>query len=151
MNLPSEAGNFLDAAVNALTNKGGIIHYYAFASRHDDYESIKDAFQSAVTANGRKVQHFTFCSPIREVAPNRVQLAVDALVGLLETEAGGHRQRLLLRVLAVGLHHPDVAIVDFIPFSQLDIFRVARRLVFELKDYVAILKTVQTADVSHSP
>ena len=80
MNLPTEALGFIDAAVAALGPNGGTIHYYTFASRDDEIVALKDVFQKAVKSCGRVVREFSFCKPIKEVAPNRVQVAADAVV-----------------------------------------------------------------------
>jgi tRNA (guanine37-N1)-methyltransferase len=80
MNLPSDSTRFLAAAVAALKRDGGIIHYYAFASRDSNLEQIKEEVQSAIHAQGRTVRSFTFSEIIKEVAPSRVQVALDVLV-----------------------------------------------------------------------
>jgi tRNA (guanine37-N1)-methyltransferase len=80
MNLPSESNQFLTAAVQALKREGGTIHYYTFAPRDIDLEEIKRDVQSAIHANGRTVGSFTFSDILKEVAPSRVQVALDVLV-----------------------------------------------------------------------
>ncbi len=80
MNLPSEAKNYLPAAAQILKAEGGVIHFYAFASREENLETIRNLFQSAVEAQNRKVESFRFCKAIKEVAPGRVQVAIDSLV-----------------------------------------------------------------------
>jgi len=80
MNLPGEAKGFIDAAVDALSEEGGVIHYYEFTSRQGQMEDLVNTFRSAVEFQGRKVREFKFCRSIREVAPNRVQIAIDAHV-----------------------------------------------------------------------
>ena len=80
MNLPSEAGNYIDAALRTLKREGGIVHFYQFAQRDTIVDSIKDSFKSSVNAENREVKSFNFCKAIREVAPAKVQVAVDAVV-----------------------------------------------------------------------
>ena len=80
MNLPSEAKNYLPAASQILKTEGGIIHFYAFAGREESVEAIRNQFQSAVEAQNRNVESIRFCTVIKEVAPSRVQVAIDALV-----------------------------------------------------------------------
>jgi tRNA (guanine37-N1)-methyltransferase len=80
MNLPSEAEDYLPAAAQILKAEGGVIHFYAFASREESLETIRSLFQSAVEHQNRKVESFQFCKAIREVAPGRVQVAIDSLV-----------------------------------------------------------------------
>lgn len=80
MNLPSEARNYVDAALQILKDDGGMIHYYTFAGRGEGIENIRDSFRSAVENQKRRVESFRFCRVIKEIAPNRVQVAIDALV-----------------------------------------------------------------------
>jgi tRNA G37 N-methylase Trm5 len=80
MNLPSESNRFLEAAVKALKEEWGVIHYYTFASRSDSVDEIKKAVDSAIESQGRIVHSFTFSDIIKEVAPDRVQIALDVLV-----------------------------------------------------------------------
>jgi len=77
MNLPSEARSFLDAAVQVAKRDGGIIHYYTFASRSDDLSTIEESVRAIVESAGREVHSVPFRKIIREIAPNRVQVAVD--------------------------------------------------------------------------
>jgi tRNA (guanine37-N1)-methyltransferase len=80
MNLPSEARNYLDAATQILKDEGGTIHYYTFTRRGESTDIIENLFQSAIENQNRKVESFRFCRVIKEIAPNRVQVAIDALV-----------------------------------------------------------------------
>ncbi len=80
MNLPSESNKFLPAAVQALKEEGGIIHYYTFASRSDDLDQIKASVRSAIESYGNTVDSFAFSDTIKEVAPNRVQIGMDVVV-----------------------------------------------------------------------
>jgi tRNA (guanine37-N1)-methyltransferase len=80
MNLPSESSKFLDAAVQALGEGGGSIHYYAFAPRGQNIDEIKRMISSVVKRQGKRVDSFTFSNVIKEVAPNRVQIALDVAV-----------------------------------------------------------------------
>lgn len=80
MNHPSEAINFLYAACQLLKTDGGTLHYYAFASREEALIDVKDTFVMAVEKTGRKIQSFTYERVIKEVAPNRVQVALDAVI-----------------------------------------------------------------------
>jgi tRNA (guanine37-N1)-methyltransferase len=80
MNLPSDSINFIDAANQLLKKEGGAVNYYAFTSRNEDLGKVKDEFRIAVERAGRRVQSFTYERAIREVAPNRVQIALDVIV-----------------------------------------------------------------------
>lgn len=80
MNLPAESINFMDVALEALQDRGGLIHYYAFASRNEAIESMVDSVREEVERNGKKVRSLRFASVLKEVAPNRVQIALDLFV-----------------------------------------------------------------------
>jgi tRNA (guanine37-N1)-methyltransferase len=80
MNLPSESNRFLFAAVQALKQDAGIIHYYTFASRSDDLDQIRQSLRSTIEQCGRTVESFAFSDTIKEVAPNRVQIGMDIVV-----------------------------------------------------------------------
>jgi tRNA G37 N-methylase Trm5 len=71
---------FLGAAVQALVEDGGVIHYYKFASRSEDIHDIGRNVKSIVETQGRLVDSFEFLDIIKEVAPNRVQVAIDIVV-----------------------------------------------------------------------
>ncbi|MGA2625710.1 MAG: class I SAM-dependent methyltransferase family protein [Candidatus Bathyarchaeia archaeon] len=80
MNLPSEAGNYIDAALRTLKTEGGIVHFYQFTQRDTIVDSVKDSFKSSVVGMNREVKSFNFCKAIREIAPGKVQVAIDAAV-----------------------------------------------------------------------
>lgn len=80
MNLPSEASRYLPAACQILKGEGGMIHFYAFAGREENLDAIVESFELNVEAQNRKLSLVPFCKVIKEVAPNRVQVAIDALV-----------------------------------------------------------------------
>ena len=80
MNLPAESINFMDTALRALQDQGGIIHYYAFASRDDTIESITELVREEVERHGKRVRSLRFASVLKEVAPNRIQIALDLFV-----------------------------------------------------------------------
>ena len=79
MNLPSNAESYLPAALTLLA-EGGMIHYYTFAARNENLESIKSSFQKVVHGAGRGVRSFCFSKAIREIAPGTVQIAMDVLI-----------------------------------------------------------------------
>lgn len=81
MNLPSEASSYLSAASLILKGEGGMIHFYAFAGRDENLETMVKSFRLTVESQGRKLESVRFCKVIKEVAPNRVQVAIDAFVG----------------------------------------------------------------------
>jgi tRNA (guanine37-N1)-methyltransferase len=80
MNLPSEAGNYIDAALRILRKEGGLIHFYQFTQRDASVDAIRDSFKSSIAAENREVKSFGFSKQIREIAPGRVQVAIDAVV-----------------------------------------------------------------------
>jgi len=79
MNLPSKAETYLPAALNLLGAEG-TIHYYTFASRNDRVDDIRMKVQDVIQNAGRIVRSFSFVDVIREIAPGRVQIAMDILV-----------------------------------------------------------------------
>lgn len=81
MNLPSESKTFLDVALTTLKESGGAIHFYTFASRADSVNEIKESIRSIIHDQGFEVRSFSFSDIIREVAPNRVQVALDIECG----------------------------------------------------------------------
>jgi tRNA (guanine37-N1)-methyltransferase len=80
MNLPGESLAYLPTALQILKSDGGVMHFYAFASRSENVEAISNGLREAIREQGRTVESFNFCKVIREVAPNRVQVAIDAVV-----------------------------------------------------------------------
>jgi tRNA (guanine37-N1)-methyltransferase len=80
MNLPSEAERYLGVALEALKTIGGIIHFYEFASRGAILSSVKERFRRSVTALNHNVRTFDYCEVIKEIAPSRVQVALDAVI-----------------------------------------------------------------------
>lgn len=79
MNLPSESKNFVSTALEALAGRG-VIHYYAFASRSETIDTVVQSIREEIGRNGRKVESVLFARILKEVAPSRVQVAVDLLV-----------------------------------------------------------------------
>jgi tRNA (guanine37-N1)-methyltransferase len=80
MNLPSEAEHYLDAASHILKPAGGYIHFYQFAPRGVNLNTVKEDFGKSVLSEDRKVQAFYYCGVVREISSSRVQIAIDALV-----------------------------------------------------------------------
>ena len=80
MNLPSEALHYLDAAGQILRERGGVIHFYEFAERGANLNLVKEEFQAAIEAGHRGVKSYNYVNVIREVAPNKIQVAIDALI-----------------------------------------------------------------------
>jgi tRNA (guanine37-N1)-methyltransferase len=80
MNLPADSLEFLGAASKLLRKNGGIVHFYCFASRGEELQYSSDAFRSGIESFGRRVVSLSFLRIIREVGPNRVQVAIDARI-----------------------------------------------------------------------
>ena len=80
MNLPSEAVNFIDVALLALQRRGGVIHYYSFASRKDTIENVIESIRKVIEGNGRTLQSVDFAKVLKEISSNRVQVALDLYV-----------------------------------------------------------------------
>jgi len=80
MNLPSESLVYLPAALQILKTGGGAMHFYAFVSRNENSEAVSNRLKATIREQNRTVESFSFCKVIREVAPNRVQVAIDAVV-----------------------------------------------------------------------
>jgi len=80
MNLPGDSQAFLGAASKLLRRNGGIVHFYSFASRDEQLQHLSDTFRSGIESSGRRVVSLSFLRVIREVGPNRVQIAIDARI-----------------------------------------------------------------------
>jgi tRNA (guanine37-N1)-methyltransferase len=80
MNLPANSQAFLGAASKLLRENGGIVHFYCFSSRGEELQYLSDAFRSGIESFGRRVLSLSFLRTIREVGPNRVQVAIDATI-----------------------------------------------------------------------
>jgi tRNA (guanine37-N1)-methyltransferase len=85
MNLPSEAQQYLDSALHVLKSTGGLIHFYQFIQRGERFASVTEQFRTLVAAQRREVQSFRYGKVIREIAPSRVQVALDALIDRNQT------------------------------------------------------------------
>jgi tRNA (guanine37-N1)-methyltransferase len=80
MNLPSRAEEFVESAIQLLKPSGGVIHFYQFVPRGMSLTAVKDQFRSSVRDQNRRVHSISHCEVIREIAPTRVQIALDAMI-----------------------------------------------------------------------
>ena len=80
MNLPGSASEFIDVACSSLSEKGGIIHFYSFESTENAYDSATGKLKERVEASGRELKSILAVRTVKEIAPYRVQVAVDARV-----------------------------------------------------------------------
>jgi tRNA (guanine37-N1)-methyltransferase len=80
MNLPERAVEYVDVACEALRPEGGIMHYYEFAEGLNAVEVAKRHLTEAMSGTGRNISSFLSARTVREVAPFRWQVAVDAII-----------------------------------------------------------------------
>ncbi|MEM1515086.1 MAG: class I SAM-dependent methyltransferase family protein [Candidatus Bathyarchaeia archaeon] len=80
MNLPERALEYIDAVCIALKPSGGIIHYYRFVEAPYAVEKARGSLINGVTRAGRKVETILAERIVREVAPYKWQIAIDARI-----------------------------------------------------------------------
>jgi tRNA (guanine37-N1)-methyltransferase len=80
MNLPESAIEYVDVACEALRSEGGIMHYYEFAEGLNAVEAVKRRLTEAVNRTGRNISGFLSARIVREVAPFKWQVVVDAVI-----------------------------------------------------------------------
>jgi tRNA (guanine37-N1)-methyltransferase len=80
MNLPESAVEYADVACQALRPEGGIMHYYEFAEGLDVMETAKRHLMEAMGRTGRNIAGFLSARIVREVAPFKWQVVVDAII-----------------------------------------------------------------------
>ncbi len=81
MNLPGEALSFVDVACSTLNERGGIIHFYSFESSEKPHEAASEKFKRQIDASGRELKSILAVRTVKEIAPYRFQVVVDARVG----------------------------------------------------------------------
>lgn len=79
MNLPSNSLAYVRSACKGLKEGGGTLHYYVFAGEGEADEAL-EKLKAEVSKSGRRVERVEEVKAVREVAPRRYQLAVDAIV-----------------------------------------------------------------------
>ncbi len=78
MNLPSESIKFIDVACKVLKPEGGALHIYYFIDESSSIdEKIKELQKKTSTMN-RKVREIKFSRKVREIAPRKWQIVIDA-------------------------------------------------------------------------
>jgi tRNA G37 N-methylase Trm5 len=80
MNLPEKAVEYMDVACESLKPEGGIIHYYEFSEGANATEEAKKHLTEAVSKTGRNINGFLSARTVREVAPFKWQVVVDATI-----------------------------------------------------------------------
>ena len=80
MNLPEKALRFIDAACEAIKPEGGVIHYYSFADGLHPIEKAEKEFKRAIMETGRRLNRIVSARKVREVAPGKWQVVIDAMI-----------------------------------------------------------------------
>ena len=80
MNLPEKALEYVKVACEAIRPEGGIIHFYSFNGGRDPIDQAEEMLRRAVAEAGRRLSHVLSARRVREVAPGRWQVVVDASV-----------------------------------------------------------------------
>jgi tRNA (guanine37-N1)-methyltransferase len=80
MNHPSAAKGFVDTACDALQPAGGVIHYYTFAEGEDSQAAARRELEEAFKSAGHSIGRLLGVRRVREVAPMKWQIAIDAEV-----------------------------------------------------------------------
>jgi tRNA (guanine37-N1)-methyltransferase len=80
MNLPAQSFDYLDVACDAIKSTGGAIHLYTFSSESPPFEALKKSLKKSVESRGRTLKTISGIRVVKEVAPYRLQVAVDAIV-----------------------------------------------------------------------
>jgi tRNA G37 N-methylase Trm5 len=81
MNLPGEALSFVDVACSSLNERGGVIHFYSFESSEKPHEAASEKLKRQIDASGRELKSILAVRTVKEIAPYRFQVVVDAQVG----------------------------------------------------------------------
>jgi tRNA (guanine37-N1)-methyltransferase len=80
MNLPGQSFDYLDVACDAIKPTGGAIHLYTFSSEAPPFEALQKSLKESVESRGRSFKTISGIRIVKEVAPYRLQVAVDAIV-----------------------------------------------------------------------
>jgi len=80
MNLPERALEYVDSACEAIKPEGGVIHFYCFSGDADPIGDAEDKLRRAVAEAGRRFNRVISARKVREVAPRRWQVVIDALI-----------------------------------------------------------------------
>lgn len=78
MNLPGKAETFVDVACVGLRKRGGIVHFYSFEETEHSQDSALAKLNDRVEASGRSIRRILTTRIVKEIAPYRVQVVVDA-------------------------------------------------------------------------
>jgi len=80
MNHPSAAKEFVDAACDALQPSGGVVHYYTFGEGENSEARARSELEKALKSSGNSVGRLLGIRKVREVAPMKWQIGIDAQV-----------------------------------------------------------------------
>jgi len=78
MNHPSASKNFVGAACDSLESSGGILHYYTFSSGQDPEIGARLELEHCLKPTGYIIREVQNVRRVREVAPMKWQVVVDA-------------------------------------------------------------------------
>jgi tRNA (guanine37-N1)-methyltransferase len=78
MNHPSASKHFVGAACDALNPSGGIVHYYTFSEGQDPEVGARRELEHSLKVIGYKIREVQTVHRVREVAPMKWQVVVDA-------------------------------------------------------------------------
>jgi tRNA (guanine37-N1)-methyltransferase len=80
MNLPEAALDYVDVACEALKPRGGIMHYYEFASAPNPLDAAKVRLIEGINKTDRNVDEILLARRVRATAPYAWQVVVDAKI-----------------------------------------------------------------------
>lgn len=80
MNHPSASRQFVGAACDALSPLGGVIHYYMFSEGQDPEVGAIRELEYTLKPIGYKIREIRTTHRVREVAPMKWQVVVDAQI-----------------------------------------------------------------------
>ncbi|HET7405260.1 MAG TPA: class I SAM-dependent methyltransferase family protein [Candidatus Bathyarchaeia archaeon] len=78
MNHPSASKHFVGAACDALGPSGGMIHYYTFAEGQDPEVGARRELEHSLKPIGYMIRQVQTLHRVREVAPMKWQVVIDA-------------------------------------------------------------------------
>jgi len=80
MNLPEKAFKYIDAACEAIKPEGGVIHYYSFADGLNPIEKAEKELVRSLMETERRLSYVISARKVREVAPGKWQVVIDAKI-----------------------------------------------------------------------
>ena len=80
MNHPSASRQFVGVACDTLVSSGGMLHYYSFSQGQDPEVSAKRELEYSLNLIGYAIDELVGMRRVREVAPMKWQMVVDARI-----------------------------------------------------------------------